>query len=66
MVWIGSNDLWATNNDDESEAVNNFKANIDTILKQLTEKGIVVFIAFWMTNRTTCAFDPQFDPGTGP
>lgn len=52
-VWIGSNDLWAlyaygpeegTTPEMEAEDLQNFAANIDTILRRLTDSGAAVYI----------------------
>lgn len=51
FLWIGSNDLWYLyefgnpSAADEAQDVQNFTANLDTILQQLTATGATVFVA---------------------
>lgn len=44
-VWIGSNDLWYSNDEDEGVAVSRFSSNIDTILRRLADARARVYIA---------------------
>lgn len=53
LVWIGSNDLWYLYEygpepmtiEAERQDLGSYEANIDTILRELTSRGAVVFIA---------------------